>query len=226
VKRSLSFFVLSILLSCWLGASAQAGTLTVNFDFSGSSLSMLGGILNIPPQGAIQSASGTVNVSALGSATAVGGPASLDSFQMALTINALIFGNTITGNAAITQIGGAVPGVLNGGLNQINFVSPMQIQQSGVINCTGPSCALLSLPTTINGTQPLTLAAMPIANLNNIGNALISGTFDITFAGFTGVLHLVGTEVNRSFVVPEPNSVALIGLGLAMMAGGRLRKRS
>jgi hypothetical protein len=100
----------------------------------------------------------------------------------------------------------------------------MQIQQNGVINCVGPSCAILSLPTTINGTQALTLAALPIANLNSIGNALISGSFDITFAGFTGILHLVGTEVSRSFV-PEPNSLALIGMGLAILAGSRLRKR-
>jgi hypothetical protein len=226
VKRSLSFFVLSVLLSCWLGAGAQAGTLTVNFDFTGSSISVLGGVINIPPQGSIQSASGTLDLSALGSATAIAGPASLRDFQMALTINALVFGNTITGNAAITQIGGALGGTLNGALNAFNAGGPMQINQSANIGCTGPNCAILGLPTTINGTQPLTIAALPIANLNSIGNALVDGTFDITFAGFTGVLHLVGTEVSRSFVVPEPNSLALIGMGMAMIAGWRLRKRS
>ena len=225
MKRSLSFFVLSILLSCSLVAGAQAGTLTVNFDFTGSSLSVLGGTINIPPQGSIQTASGTVDVNALGSATAIAGPAAFRDFQMALTINALVFGNTITGNAAITQIGGPLAGVLNAGLSAINAGAPMQIQQAATIGCTGPNCAILGLPTTINGTQPLTLAALPIANLNSIGNAVVDGTFDITFAGFTGVLHLVGTEVSRSYI-PEPNSLALVGLGMALLAGSRLRKRS
>lgn len=226
MKRMLSLIVLSLVLSCWLAAGAQAGTLTVNFDFSGSSLGMLGGLVNIPPQGSIQSASGTIDVSALGSATAVGGPGAFRDFAMALTINANVLGNLITGNASILQLTAGVPGLLNGALDSLLAAAPMQIQQNGVINCVGAGCAVLSLPTTINGTQALTLAALPIANLNSIGNALISGSFDITFAGFTGILHLVGTEVSRSFVVPEPNSIALVGMGLALIAGSRLRKRS
>jgi hypothetical protein len=88
VKRTLSLVVLSLVLSCWIAAGAKAGTLTVNFDFSGSSLEMLGGLINIPPQGSIQSASGSIDVSALGSATAVPGPGAFRNFAMALTINA------------------------------------------------------------------------------------------------------------------------------------------
>ena len=224
MKRMLSFVALPLLLSCWLTAGAQAGTLTVNFDFSGSSLEMLGGLINIPPQGSIQSASGAIDVSALGSAAAVAGPGAFRNFAMALTLNASTLGNLITGNVSILQLTAGVPGVLNGALNALLPGAPMQIQQNGVINCAGPSCAILSLPTTINGTQALTLAALPIANLNSIGNALVSGSFDITFAGFTGILHLVGTEVSRSYI-PEPSSAALIGMGLAILAGSRLRKR-
>jgi hypothetical protein len=226
VKRTLSLVSLSLVLSCWLAAGASAGTLTVNFDFSGSSVEMLGGLVNIPPQGSIQSASGAIDVSALGSATAVAGPGVFRNFQMALTINASVLGNVITGNAAILQLTAGVPGLLNGGLNLLVPSAVMQIQQNGTIGCTGPSCAILSLPTTINGTQALSIAALPIANLNSIGNAAVNGSFDITFAGFTGVLHLVGTEVSRSWVVPEPNSFALIGMGLVMLAASRARSLS
>jgi hypothetical protein len=218
VKRTLSLVVLSL----FLAAGARAGIVTINFDFSGSSLSMLGGLVNIPPQGSIQSASGTVDVNAAGSATAIGGAAQLRNFQMAATVNAILFGNTITGNAGIVQLGG-MAGNFAGG--QLNPLAPMQIQQSGFLGCTGPSCAILSLPTTLNGTQALAIAALPIANINNIGNAFISGDFGITFAGFTGMLHLVGTEVSRSFdPIPEPGTAALLALGLAGMAASRKRR--
>ena len=54
---------------CLLAGSARADQFVIQFDFSGSSLSMLGGIIQIPPDGSITSGSAELVVSALGLAT-------------------------------------------------------------------------------------------------------------------------------------------------------------
>jgi hypothetical protein len=141
---------------------------------------------------------------------------------MAATVNALTFGNTITGNPSLNQLG-ALPGTLTPGFAQVVFGSPMQIALAGALNCSGPSCAILNLPAVLTGTQLVNVAALPIANLANVGNAVINGTFAITFAGFTGALHLVGTEVSR-VVVPEPHTAGLLALGLLGLAGWRAHR--
>jgi hypothetical protein len=104
------------------------------------------------------------------------------------------------------------------------FGAPMQVALAGLINCVGPSCAILSLPAALTGTQPLTLAALPIANLALVGGAAINATFAITLANLTGTLHLVGSEVNRIYV-PEPHTAGLLALGLAGLAGWRARRK-
>ena len=213
------------LFLCLLADPARAGYISVQFDFSGSSLSMLGGLVQLPPDGSISSAGGDVVVSGLGAATPIAGAAALQNFNLAATVNAVTFGNTISGNPSVTQLGGA-GGNLTAGLAQVVFGAPMQIALAGALNCTGPSCGILGLPVALTGTQLLTLAAMPIANLAAVGNALIDGTFAITFAGLTGSLHLVGTEVSRVYV-PEPYSAGLVALGLLGLAGWRaaIRRR-
>ena len=102
------------------------------------------------------------------------------------------------------------------------FASPMQIALAGAIHCSGPSCAILSLPRALTGTQLLTLAAMPIANLASVGNALINATYAITLGGLTGSLHLIGTEVSRSYSpIPEPHTAGMLAIGLALLATWR-----
>lgn len=211
-------------LSCLLAVEVRADQLSIQFDFSGSSLSLLGGIVQIPPDGSITSGSATLVVSAAGLATPIpGGAVSLYNFAAAATVNALTFGNTITGNVVLNQAGPPVAGTLSAGLGNVLFGGPMQISQNGVLNCSGPSCAILSLPAALTGVQLVALGSMPIANLAAIGNALISGTFAITLGGFTGQLHLVGTEVSR-VLVPEPSSAGLVALGLAGLAAWRGRR--
>ncbi|HVN39462.1 MAG TPA: PEP-CTERM sorting domain-containing protein [Myxococcota bacterium] len=209
------------LVLCLVAASARAGQISVQFDFRGSSVSLLGGLIQVPPDGSITAAGGTLVASGLGSAAPVAGPAALQGFGMAATLNALTFGNTITGNPSLTQLGGA-GGSLTAGLAQVLFASPMHVALAGAINCSGPSCAILSLPRALTGTQLLTLAAMPIANLASVGNALINATYAITLGGLTGSLHLVGTEVSRSYApVPEPHTAGLLAIGLTLLAGWR-----
>lgn len=211
-------------LSCLLAGSARADQFAIQFDFSGSSLSLLGGLVQIPPDGSITSGGAELVVSAAGLATPIpGGFVALRNFAASATVNAVTFGNTITGNVALAQVGPGVSGVLTAGLSNAIFAGPMQVSQAGVLNCAGPSCAILSLPATLGGIQNVALGNMPIANLAAVGNALISGTFAITIAGFTGQLHLVGNEVSR-VLVPEPGSAGLVALGLAGLAAWRGRR--
>jgi hypothetical protein len=219
-KRMLPLLALCSLLT----AQARADHFIVGFDFGASSISLLGGIVQIPPDGSITSSSGELVVSAVGLATPIANaPVALRNFSATATLNALTFGNTISGNIVLNQVDGGVPGALTAGLANALFAGPMQVSQNGVMNCTGPSCAVLGLPTTLSGIELVALGNLPIANLAVIGNALIDGTFAITIGGFTGQLHLVGNEVSRVFV-PEPSSAGLLGLGLALLAGWRVRK--
>jgi len=210
-------------LSCLLAVQVRADQVSILFDLSGSSLSLLGGIVQIPPDGSITSGTAQLTVSAVGLATPIPGAVSLKNFAAAATVNALTFGNTITGNVVLNQAGPPVTGTLSAGLGNILFGGPMQVAQNGMLNCAGPSCAILSLPAALTGVQAVALGSMPIANLAAIGGAMISGTFDITLAGFTGQLHLVGTEVSR-VLVPEPGSAGLLALGLAGLAAWRGRR--
>lgn len=211
-------------LSCLLAVQARADQFGIQFDFSGSSLSLLGGLLQIPPDGSITSGSAQLVVSAVGLATPIpGGMVALNSFTAAATVNAVTFGNTITGNVALIQFAPGVPGTLSAGLQNVLFAGAMHVTQNGVLNCAGPSCGILSLPAALTGAQLVQLGSMPIANLAAVGNALISGTFAITIAGFTGQLHLVGTEVSR-VMVPEPGSAGLVAFGLVGLAAWRGRK--
>lgn len=216
---SLSF----ALALCLLADSARSVPIEIQFDFTGSSVSMLGGLVQIPPDGSITSAGGTLVVNGAGLATLSPGPANLHGFGVAATVDALTFGNQISGNPSLTQIG-AVGGTLTPSLAQVVFGAPMQIALGGAINCTGPSCALLSLPTVLTGTQLLSLAALPIANLANVGSAFIDATYAITLNGLTGSLHLVGTEVSR-VIVPEPHTAGLVALGVFALAGWRVARR-
>jgi hypothetical protein len=158
-----------------------------------------------------------------GAATPVAGGAQLQGFSWTSTVNALAFGNLITGTQLLNQVGGALPGTLTPGLAQVVFGAPMQVSRAGAINCSGPSCGILSLPAILTGTQPLSLAAMPLANLGVIGGASVNGIFAITIAGLTGSLQLVGTEISRVYV-PEPATASLLLLGLVGLAGWRSRR--
>lgn len=207
---------------------SQAGRIDIDFDFSGSSISILGGSVNIPPDGTITSASGQIGVPGSGLVTASSGAgARFRDLTLDATLDATLatFGVTLTGGAQATQLGGG-NGSLSAGLGNLVFGN-MQLSLAVAINCMGSTavCSALSLPLATTGPQTLALGTIPISGLGTVGAGAVNGSFSITLAGFTAVLNLVGTEVSRTFI-PEPNTFGLVALGLAGLAGMRsLRRR-
>ncbi len=217
--------VLALMLSLGLAHSASAGKITIGFDFGASSISVLGGQLTIPPDGSIHSASGSVSVPGAGSATASAGNSTLADITLDSTINGTALGQLITGPVSATQLGSAV-GQLSAGLSNLVLAGSMTLSVNGVVNCSGPFCGLLgSFPISLSGPQVLSsLGSLAIANINSVGNAQASGVFSLTLGGVTAILNLVGTEVNRTYI-PEPEPFGLLALGLAGLAGLRVRRR-
>jgi hypothetical protein len=209
-----------------LPLASQAGTVTVEFDFTGSSVAILGGFIDVPPDGSISAGSGLLEVEAAGSATPSGGPARLSNLSLAGTLDKNGLGVNITGAIAATQPGTA-NGNLTAGLGSLSF-NPFLMNFTGFANCsnTGPGsgCTVLGLPTTFTGPKTFTLTSLGVSSLASVGNAGLNGTFTFTRGGFTAVLNLVGNEVSRTFV-PEPNTFGLLALGLAGVAALR-RHRS
>jgi hypothetical protein len=204
--------------------AAHAGQLTVDFDFSGSSVAILGGFINIPPDGAITTASGQIVVQAPGLLTAQAGSARLANLALAGTFAKNSLGVNIAGAIGATQPASAL-GNLSTGLDHLVF-NPFQMNFTGFASCTstGPGCGVLSLPATFTGPQVFTIASLAVGNLGIDGGAFLNGTFAFTIGGFTAVLNLVGNEVARTWV-PEPNSFGLLGLGLAGLAAARRHLR-
>ncbi len=214
------------LLLLLLPLSSQAGKITVQFDFTGSSVSLLGGFITVPPDGAILAGSGQLDVMGGGIANPAAGAASLQNVSLAGTLNKTGFGVNITGAFGATQPGTATGG-LSAGLAHLTF-NPFLMNFTGFANCantgTGTGCTVLGLPATFTGPKTFTINSLAVSKLSTLGSAALSGTFTFTLGGFTAVLSLVGSEVSRTFI-PEPNTFGLLGLGVAGLAAARRRGR-
>lgn len=204
---------------------SQAGRIDIDFDFTGSSVSILGGTVNIPPDGQISSASGTIGVPGAGLVTASAGPgAKFRDLTLDATLDATTLGVHLTGGAQATQLA-AANGSLTGGLGNLVFGNA-QLSLNVNVNCSGSTavCGALSLPIASSGPQVLALGTIPISGLGTAGAGFVSGAFSITLGGLTAVLNLVGTEVSRTYV-PEPHTFGLVAFGLVSLAATRWAHR-
>ena len=208
--------------------SARAGTITIDFDLTGSGVVLLGGILNIPPDGSITAASARVTVQGSNLTNASAGAAQLSNLTLMATINGTVGSAVVlTGGFSGTQIGGGA-GSLSGGLANL-IVATLTLNLNGLVNCFGGLCpALGTFPVSaVNSVTVLTgIGSMGIGGLGTLSAATLNGVLSLTIGGATAVVSLVGQEVNRTFI-PEPNTFALVGLGMLGLAGlGWRRNRS
>ena len=213
----------SVLVLCGslLPLSASAGILTIEFDFAaGSSLSILGGVINTPPDGTISGGSATLTVDA-SSATNVttGGGAVLSGANLTGFAAKNVQGQAdVSGGFSISQTGSAA-GTL-GAADSITFSDPFTADVLSNFFCFGAQCSALGFPASFNGPVSLPLQPLPVQNLSTVGGALIDFDVPVSLDGVQAVFRLVGTETSRSFI-PEPGTASLLGLGLLTIALGR-----
>lgn len=211
-----SLVVILSLQLCALGA--HAGTLTIDMDLTGSTLEFLGGVITVPPDGAITSGSASITVPANSATSPLSGPATVSGITLAGTLNATVISQaTVTGNVGGNQVAMGT-GTLDPGLISIIF-GGASLALTGLVNCTstGPQCGFLGLPINLSGTFPLS-GTLPVGNLASVGNATLGGVFAFTVSGISASLQLVGVEVARTFI-PEPATGSLVGGGLLVLGG-------
>ncbi len=193
---------------------AHAGTLTIDFDFTGSTVTLLGGVVTVPPDGAVNAGSGSIDFLAdNGTQQAISGAAQIGNASLGVSLNKDLLGLAlITGSVSGAQSGSA-SGALNAALTQVTLLSPLQILYTGMIQCTGTGCgAVGTFPVVVNTILSF-FGGVGVGNLASTGNATLNATLPFSLAGFTGVLQLSGVETSRTFV-PEPNTAALVALGM------------
>jgi hypothetical protein len=219
--------LIALLLLLGSAATARAGQITIDFDLSGSSISILGGAIVVPPDGSITSAGTKLQVEGSSNANASAGPARLESLTLAGTISGTVLGGamTLTGGVSASQIGNAV-GVLNPALTLAAFGGAGVLSVNALINCTpGAACiALGTFPISITGPQTISpFGSFQVGNINSVGNATLAGQLSLTLSGLTAVFNLVGTEISRTYV-PEPSTFSLLGIALVGVAACRWRR--
>ncbi len=211
------------------GASAaKASSITVEFDLTSSTLTMLSGILSIPPDGTITAGTASVRVNASSLTGPTSGPAKLSNLALTATISGTVGGAALfTGGFSGSQPGGGA-GSLTAGLANLLF-GLLNLNLNGFVNCSGGICpALGTFPVSVtNSPTALTgFGAFGIGGLATVGAGTLNATLPINLAGNSVVFNLVGQEVSRAFSLPEPSTGALLGLGVLGMLGlGATRTR-
>jgi hypothetical protein len=232
-----------------LSTSAQADTVGIDFDLGSSTMSFLGTI-NIPPDGTIHSMGATTILPAVktgGGATSVQtGSAQMKNFTLDMTVDAgSIFVAHITGPVFVSQVGTSTgpftntQSVMFGGTGTgTGTGAGMSLFISAHLRCEGLFCSSFgNFPVDITGTSPPRTGqafTMFLASLNTPGAANVDGTMPVSIPPATtlgnpttGTIFLMGTEVSRTFNVPESGSLAqLVPGALALAALSRRRRQT
>lgn len=221
-RKALLAIVASVSMLLAQAGPASAGSVGIQFDISQSWISVLGGALVLPPDGVLSTDVMRVNVQA-NSATDIqsGGAFVRDIGIDVLSIDKNILGAAhVTGSLAVDQIGDAQANLVLSGDNG-TLSLPFLLASSGLnleiapnVQCAGGACSLIaSFPLTNVVLPPPLTGTLTIANIKLNGLASFQQTFAVTVSGLTGVVKLVGHEIERTFI-PEPSSAALIWLGV------------
>ncbi|MBW1685930.1 MAG: PEP-CTERM sorting domain-containing protein, partial [Deltaproteobacteria bacterium] len=197
--------------------------MTIAFDFTATTVQLLGGTVNIPPDGAILAATGllTVDATSLSSPTP-GGSAVLSALVIDTSVAASPIGQSVTGSVTTTQNGTAT-GIVSPGLGNVELAADsLAFDLSGGLDCAGPLCNLIGdFPVVLGGTETVAgIVSLAVLGLDTPGIAAVSASWGLNLDGLNGVFDLSGVETSRSFV-PEPSTASLLLLGLGAIAARR-----
>jgi len=210
-------------------STAQAATINIDFDLSGSTVSILGGIIDVPPDGQFTTATAKLVVEGAGIATPnAGGQVTLWQLRLKGTIDADILGQAnVTGN--FDHIAQNQPaGTLSAGLANVAFPGSLVMGMNNHLDCSGVACgSLAAFPLTLTGPTTISvLGSIPVAGLGTVGAAAFSGSFSVSISGYTMFVSLVGQEISREYAqIPEPGTAGLVVMGLAGLAALAARRR-
>ena len=215
-----SFIGVSLLLA---GSAFAQSHEEIVFDFTAdSSFSLLGGTIITPPDGSFDVGAGTISVEAAAPGTfVVGGFFILDALEIGGTVTKDVFGQAqIDGVYSANQVSPLV-GTLASGMSGGDFTDDLALDLNIVMGCVGSGCITLGFPISDIGVSLFRLSFLSVTDLGVVGSSRIEATLPIEIDGVLGSIELVGVEVSRSFVVPEPGTFVLLAMGLVALAAKR-----
>jgi len=205
-------------------------------------------VATIPPDGTITSMGATTILPAIktiGGATSVQtGSAQLKHLTLDMTVDAGTVGvAAVTGTVFVSQVGTSTGPFTNtqtvmfgGAGTGTGTAVGMSLFISAHLRCAGLFCGLVGdFPVTIVGTNPPPAGqafTIFLEGLNTPGAANVDGKLPFTLppqttlgTPTTGTIFLMGTEVSRTYQVPEPGALAQLVPGALALVGLSRRRR-
>jgi len=210
---------------CGSAATAQTPRVEIEFDLD-NSVVVAGGLIEIPPAGAIDSGSFLLSVPATPEGDVLPGPVEISDLSFSLTTDASPFLATLAGPFAVVQQGIAA-GTLSDTLDEVVLSSPLFLDRSGTISCSGLFCWLFAdaFPLVLAGVESIPApATLQVAALNEPGSATVSETLAVTMNSGTAIFRMQGQEERRTFL-PEPGTTEMITAGCLALALLERRRR-
>jgi hypothetical protein len=209
ILRKTAWVAAALTFALSSASPSKAGTLTVDFDLSGSTL-MLGDLINAS-NGMGATVTGMTRlvltgVDSMGMVTGSMASATLQGLGLTINLNApLVAGASLVGPISITQMGMATGGFdgATASLAQGSFVTNLSTN----LDCVGMQCALIS---------QLGMITFPIVQNSMISND--TGVFPVMLAGLNGSAAMLSAMVNT---MNAGQSVTLAFRG-AEIAGSRM----
>ncbi|MEE3331025.1 MAG: hypothetical protein VX246_09165 [Myxococcota bacterium] len=208
-------------------SSAGAGSIEIEFDLTGSSVSLLGDILLVPPDGQVTHAHVTLSVTGSDITTPAVGVARVSDLDVDATIDGTV-GNSvlITGDFVAERSAGGT-GSLASDLTTLSLTS-LTLTLDGMLDCTGSQCiALGTFPVSVVGVpvQPSSLDPWVVHGLGIQGAGTLTATLPFDLGGNAVLADLSGVETTRRFV-PEPNATSLGSVALLALLALLRRQRA
>ncbi len=223
MMRGYSGWKVALGIAAFLGAvsrSAGASPVRIDFDLAGSEIRALGGMLTVPPDGTLSTASLFGVFPSSDSVVPDAGIAVL-GVEIGGTVDATVFNSAITGTFDLAL--GPLAGPYDG-MDSFTTAGSSNARVDIDLDCVGALCsAIADFPIFESGFRDIvTPLSFDFENLATPGGGNVAALFVIELSGISVVLDLQGAEISRS-VVPEPGTSLLVAAGCVLLALSRRR---